>query len=170
MKLPESRYLNSYVAGILLGLILLAAFLTLGAGLGASGGLARLAAAVEVTVAPSHTLASPYFGAWGESPGRYYLVYMLAGIFLGGLLSALGAGRLYYTVERGRRCSSRLRLVLAAVGGLLVGIASRLAQGCTSGQALTGGALLLSGSLVFLAVLFATGYATAWLFRGQWHD
>lgn len=170
MKVPESRYLNSYVAGILLGLILLAAFLTLGAGLGASGGLARLAAVVEVTVAPQHTLASPYFGAWGESPGNYYLVYMLAGIFLGGLLSALGAGRLFLDVERGRRCSSRFRLALAAVGGLLVGLASRLAQGCTSGQALTGGALLLTGSLVFLVVLFATGYATAWLFRRQWHD
>jgi hypothetical protein len=51
-----------------------------------------------------------------------------------------------------------------------VGFASRLAQGCTSGQALTGGAMLLSGSLVFLVSLFASGYAMAWLFREQWHD
>ena len=55
-------------------------------------------------------------------------------------------------------------------GGLLVGFSSRLAQGCTSGQALTGGAMLLSGSLAFMVALFASGYATARLFRGQWHD
>jgi hypothetical protein len=53
---------------------------------------------------------------------------------------------------------------------VIVGFASRLARGCTSGQALSGGALLLSGSLVFLVCLFASGYAAAWFVRKQWHD
>ncbi len=163
-------YLTPYLAGICLGLVLLASFFTLGAGLGASGGLARLAASLEGLVAPSHTLASPYFGAWGPHYLSYYLVFMLLGLILGGLLSALLAGRLYLTIERGRTCPPGLRLVLALLGGLAVGFASRLAQGCTSGQALTGGALLLSGSFAFLVSLFASGYATAWLFRRQWHD
>jgi len=62
------------------------------------------------------------------------------------------------------------RLGYALVGGVIVGFASRLAQGCTSGQALSGGALLLTGSMVFMLCLFAGGYATAWFVRRQWHD
>jgi hypothetical protein len=166
---PEN-YMNPYLAGIFLGLVLLASFLILGAGLGASGGLARLGAALEAAVAPQHTQASAYFGPWGPDYLSYYLVFMVLGTFLGGLISAVTAKRLYLTVERGQACGLTKRVMLALAGGLLVGFASRLAQGCTSGQALTGGAMLLSGSLAFLVSLFASGYAGAKFFRGQWHD
>jgi len=168
--MKPDNYMNPYLAGIFLGLVLLASFLILGAGLGASGGLARLSAALEAAVAPGHTRASAYFGPWGPDYLSYYLVFMLLGIFLGGLVSAVAAKRLHCIMERGRACSLTRRAVLALAGGLLVGFASRLAQGCTSGQALTGGAMLLNGSLAFLASLFASGYAAARLFRGQWHD
>ncbi len=163
-------YMNPYLAGVLLGLTLLASYLILGAGLGASGGLARVAAWVEGSLAPSHTQSSEYFGAWGDRPLNYYLVFMLAGVFLGGLFSAVLARRVRFQVERGRKASRTLRLALALTGGILAGFASRLAQGCTSGQALSGSALLLSGSLVFLVCVFVGGYATAWLVRRQWHD
>ena len=167
---PKNGYMNPYLAGVLLGLVLLASFVVLGAGLGASGGIARMAASLEGAVAPQHTMASAYFGKWGPSFLTYYLVYMLLGIMLGGLLSAAAAGRIQVMVEKGRAFPANIRLIYALGGGLLVSFASRLAQGCTSGQALTGGALLLNGSLVFMASLFASGYATAWLFRRQWHD
>ena len=168
--MKPDNYMNPYLAGIFLGLVLLAAFLILGAGLGASGGIARLGAALEGAVAPQHTQASAYFGAWAPNYLSYYLVIMLLGTFLGGFVSALAARRLYVTVERGRAFPMKTRALYALTGGLLVGFASRLAQGCTSGQALTGGAMLLSGSLAFMVALFASGYAVARLFRGQWHD
>jgi len=164
------HYMNPYLAGIFLGLVLLASYLILGAGLGASGGLARLGAALEATLAPQHTHASAYFGAWGPDYLSYYLVFMLLGIFIGGLASAVISRRIHPTVERGQATSVKQRVIYALVGGVLVGFASRLAQGCTSGQALTGGAMLLTGSLVFMVCLFASGYAAAGFFRGQWHD
>jgi uncharacterized protein len=167
---PTKSYMNPYVAGILLGLTLLASFLVLGTGLGASGGMARVAAQVEGVFAPTHTLSSEYFGAWGASPLSYYLVFMLVGTFLGGLFSAVQAQRFEFQVEGGRSASRSLRLGLALSGGVLVGFASRLAQGCTSGQALTGGAMMLTGSLVFLVCVFAGGYATAYFVRRQWND
>jgi uncharacterized protein len=166
----SNNYMNPYLAGVFLGLVLLASFLILGAGLGASGGLARLGAGLEAALAPQHTQTSAYFGPWGPNYLSYYLVFMLLGIFLGGLVSAVAAKRLHLTVERGLSCSVKKRAIYALTGGLLVGFASRLAQGCTSGQALTGGAMLLSGSLVFMVSLFASGYAVATFFRGQWHD
>ena len=95
---------------------------------------------------------------------------MLVGTFLGGLISALFANRIEFKLERGAKASGYLRATLALVGGVLIGFASRLAAGCTSGQALTGGALLLTGSLVFLVCTFAGGYAAAWFVRRQWDD
>lgn len=163
-------YMNPYLAGLLLGITLLASYLILGAGLGASGGLARMSAWLEGCFAPVHTQSSAYFGAWGDKPLHYYLVFMLAGVFLGGLFSAVLARRVKFQVERGRNTSRGFRLTLALIGGVLAGFASRLAQGCTSGQALSGSAMLLSGSLVFLVCVFAGGFAAAWLVRRQWND
>jgi uncharacterized protein len=166
---PKS-YMNPYLAGVLLGLVLLASFITLGAGLGASGGIARIGASLSMCVSASHTLKSEYFGKWGTNPMNYYLVLMFLGTFIGALFSALLANRVRIQVERGAAISVKRRLGYALTGGVIVGFASRLAQGCTSGQALTGGALLLTGSLVFMLCLFAGGYATAWFVRRQWYD
>ncbi len=163
-------FANPYLAGVLLGLVLLASFVILGAGLGASGGIARIGASVSMCVSATHTLGSEYFGKWGARPLNYYLVFMFGGTFIGALFSALLANRARLQVERGSASGAGRRLAYALAGGLIAGFASRLAQGCTSGQALSGGALLLSGSMVFMLCLFASGYATAWFVRRQWHD
>lgn len=159
---------NPYLAGVYLGLTLLASYLILGAGLGASGALARVGAAIEHAVAPAHTLASGYFGRYFPDPLQYYLVFMFAGILLGGALSALTGARFSLRVERGPTAARLGRLGLALAGGVLSGFAARLAHGCTSGQGLSGGALLLTGSMVFLACVFTAGYLTAWIFGRQW--
>ncbi len=163
-------YSNPYLAGLGLGITLLASYLILGAGLGASGGLARFGAYAECLIAPSHVLSGEYFGKWGENPLRYYLVFMFIGVFIGGLFSAISASRIHIKIEKGNKCPPKLRLIFALCGGILVGFASRLAGGCTSGQALSGGALLLTGSLVFLIFVFAGGYAVAYFLRRQWDD
>jgi len=166
----SSPHWNPYAAGVLLGLTLLASYVILGAGLGASGGLSRVSAALECAIAPVHTCASDYFGAWGSTPLSYYLVFMLVGVIGGGALSAILAGRTRLAIERGAAFPARSRLWLALAGGGVVGFASRLASGCTSGQALSGGAMLLTGSLLFTVAVFAGGYAAAFFVRRQWHD
>jgi len=49
-----------------------------------------------------------------------------------------------------------------------MGIGAKLARGCTSGQALTGGALLSVGSWTFVIVAFAAAFLVAPLVRRQW--
>jgi uncharacterized membrane protein YedE/YeeE len=95
---------------------------------------------------------------------------MLAGVFIGGLCSAMLANRVKIQIEKGGKSPVMLRVSFALIGGILVGFSSRLANGCTSGQALTGSALLLTGSFVFMVCIFIGGYITAWLFRRQWND
>ena len=167
-------YWNPYVAGLLLGGALLASFLVLGAGLGASAVPIRCGAWLESLVAPQHAHDSRFFGekylAGPAHPLRYYLTFMFVGTFLGGLLSAVLARRANVTVERGKAFSAKKRLLLALAGGVLIGYASALASGCTSGQALTGGALLANGSIAFMICVFAGGYGAAYFVRRQWHD
>lgn len=163
---------SPYFAGLGVGVTLLLAYWFLGTGLGASGGVARFAAWAWHGLFPHHVEGSAYFGKWFQESGgqvlHYYLVFMVIGVFAGGLLSALGSGRIRPMIERGPRISARNRLLLALAGGVLVGFASRFARGCTSGQGLTGAALLFRGSLVFLACVFIGGYAVAYFARREW--
>ncbi len=163
-------YWNPYVAGVGLGLTLLASYVVLGTGLGASGALARGAAAAAHEAAPAAVLGNAYLGPWfeGQNPLRHYLVAMLGGVFVGGLGSALLARRFRATVERGPNASAGRRLVFALLGGALVGFASRVAGGCTSGLALSGGALLQDGSWAFTGAVFASGFLFAPLVRKEW--
>lgn len=163
-------YLNPYLAGFLLGVTLLASFLILGTGLGASNAVARVTAWCGLCISPAHIMSSQYFGAWGDKPLNYYLVFMLGGVMLGGFISALANRRIQVQTERGMSYPAGKRLVLALLGGVLAGFATRLARGCTSGQALTGTALLTTGGVVFLLATFAGGYMMAYFFRRQWHD
>lgn len=168
---PKS-YWSPYLAGFGLGLTLLASFWLLGTGLGASGGLARCAAWCEHAVLRGHVANSEYFGRWFTEGAphvmKYYLVFMGVGVFIGGLVSAKRDRRISPGVERGPRVSSRGRLLFALAGGILAGFASRLARGCTSGQALSGTAMLFTGSVVFLVCIFVGAYATAYFVRREW--
>jgi len=165
-------YLNPYLAGIGLGLVLLAAFLTMGRGLGASGAFSAAVAWALNAVAPGYVarneFLAPYVGDVATHPLKTWLVFEVMGVFAGALLSGLLAGRVRRTIEKGPRVSNASRLALAVAGGALMAVGAHLARGCTSGQALTGGALLNAGSWAFMMCVFGGAYAVAWLFRGQW--
>jgi len=165
-------YLNPYLAGIGLGLALLAAFVLAGRGIGASGAYSAALAACVHTLAPAHAEGNPMFAAYLDNAGHHplndWLVLLLGGILAGAFLSGFLAGRLRWEVKRGPRSSLALRLALAFAGGLVMGFAAKLARGCTSGQALTGGALLSVGSWVFMLSLFAGAYLAAYFVRRQW--
>ncbi len=165
-------YSNPYAAGFGLGLVLLAAFVIAGRGLGASGAFSSLVAAAAHAVAPQHTAANAfyaeYLGDGTRSPLMDWLVFEVLGIFAGGLISGALAGRIVKSIERGPSITNKWRLIFAFIGGSLMGIGAKLARGCTSGQALTGGALLGAGSWAFMMCVFAGAYATAWFIRRQW--
>jgi uncharacterized membrane protein YedE/YeeE len=166
---PAARpYADPYVAGIGLGLVLLAAFVLVGRGLGASGAFAAAAASVADGVAGSAVRDNAYFADHRGGLLHDWLVVEMIGVVLGGFASAALAGRLGLIVERGQHTMPATRLALAAVGGAIMGLGAVLARGCTSGQALTGGALLSVGSWAFVGATFAAGYAVAAVMRRFW--
>ena len=168
----EARpYMNPYLAGIGLGLVLLAAFVLVGRGLGASGAFNSAIAWLVSLVAPGYARSNEFLSAYieeGTHPLKAWLVFEIAGAFVGALLSGLLAGRVAVAVEKGPRVSVGTRLALAFVGGGLMALGAALARGCTSGQALTGGSLLNLGSWAFMTCVFGGAYAVAFFVRRQW--
>lgn len=161
-------YADPYLSGIALGLVLLAAFVFVGRGIGASGAFASVAATTVNAVAPSAVRGNAFLADHLGALWNDWLVVEVAGVFVGGFISAALAGRLRFTIELGTRDTPRGRLVAAMSGGAVMGVGAVLARGCTSGQALTGGALLSVGSWVFIAGAFAAAYAASWMRRGLW--
>lgn len=169
---PAARPLwNPYLAGALLGLVLLGSFLVMGFGLGASGATNRLAIGAAYCVAPAAVEKNSYFSQYaglGKKVLDDWLVFEVLGVLLGGFLAAYSGGRLKLAVQKGPRIARGQRLLLAVLGGVMMGIAARLARGCASGQALTGGAALSLGSWIFMMMFFAGSYAFAPILKKQW--
>ncbi len=168
----SSRYMNPYLAGFLLGMVLLATIFVTGRGLGASGALKSVVVAAVDGAAPAHAersaFYSHYVGPGKESPLKAWLVFEVAGVLIGAFLSGLVSDRLMLVTEAGPGISSRARWLFAAAGGALFGIGAQLARGCTSGAALSGMAVLSTAGFVTMLAIFGTGYLVAWFVRGLW--
>jgi formate dehydrogenase gamma subunit len=164
-------YWPGYWAGFGLGLTLLAAFLIVGQGLGASGGFTRYLAFAISLVAPGYASTHPYWSNYvqpGEPVLFDFLVFELIGVVIGGIVSGWFAGRLKWTTGKGPRISPRTRWALAFLGGALSGVGARMARGCTSGLALSGGSVLSAGAFVFMLSVFAAGFIGAYFVRRIW--
>jgi hypothetical protein len=167
----RDRYWNPYLCGVLLGVVLFLSFLVTGHGLGASGGLARLVTSALKAVSPSQADTTAFFaslGGGGKPPLSHWLVWEILGVMVGGALSGLLARRIGVETYRGPHTSVRMRWVVAFLGGALVGWATQLSRGCTSGQALSGGAVLSAGSWAFMFAVFGGAYLAAYPVRKLW--
>ncbi len=166
------EYVNSYYAGIILGIVLFLAFFITGSGLGASGGLNRLLVFFQDLVASDHVNRTPYLLAMAggdKNPLDSWIVFLTVGTVIGGLVAGLRNGRFKLETNHGPQITPRMRWMMAFIGGALMGYGARYARGCTSGQALSGGAVLSVGSWAFMFAVFAGAYALAYTFRKFWN-
>ncbi len=169
----EARpYINPYLAGILLGVVLFSSFFLTGNGLGASGGMNRILVWGQDKLVPDHVDRTAYLleMAGGETnPMDSWVVFVMLGVIVGGFTSGWLNGRFKIETNRGPHVSVKMRWMLAFIGGAFMGYGARMARGCTSGQALSGGAVLSVGSWAFMFAVFAGGYALAYFVRRLWH-
>lgn len=163
-------YWSPYVAGFALGLVLLATYLVAGRGLGASGAFSALVAMIANAVSPEAAQANPVHARYleGGAPLLEFLPLLVLGTFVGGWIGARTAGRMHFGLDRGPSIGDGPRLALAFAGGTIVAVGAKVALGCTSGQALSGAAILNAGSLAFMVAVFAAGYAVAYVVRKEW--
>ncbi|MFO7851993.1 MAG: YeeE/YedE thiosulfate transporter family protein [Bacteroidota bacterium] len=165
-------YMNPYLAGFLLGLVLLATIYITGRGLGASGAFKNTIIATVEAVAPQHAENTPYYEIFEsnnpEGPWKSFLVFEIVGVIIGAFFSGVIGRRIGLKLEKGPRATNTLRVMGAIIGGALFGFGSQLGRGCTSGAALSGMAVLSLGGILTMMAIFGAGYALAWFFRKLW--
>jgi len=167
----KNRYMNPYVAGTILGLVLLLAMFVSGRGLGASGGLKYCMVSIVGAVDRPHADKSVFYSKYfedGKKPLKNWLVLEIAGVVAGGFISGAISGRLKLKIEKSPRISNTRRLVFAFLGGVFFVYGAQLARGCTSGAALSGMAVLSVAGFVTMIAIFGSAYLFAWFFRKNW--
>jgi len=160
---------SPYVAGILLGLVGIAAVWISNSLLGASGAFENLAGMIGKSLAPK-AFDNMYFN-FIMPPGITTSVILILGIFFGGMIGAATSG----TLKWGKKDSANSdeqwkhifgnqtwkRWIIAFIGAIILEYAAGIAGGCTSGLAISGGMLLAPSAFLFIAGMFASGIVTA---------
>ncbi len=167
----KNRYMNPYLAGTMLGLVLLLAMYLSGRGLGASGGLKYCVVSLVGAVDRSHADNSVYYSKYFENDGKplkNWLTLEILGVVIGGFISGALSGRLKLQVEKSPKISTGRRFLFAFLGGVFFVYGAQLARGCTSGAALSGMAVLSLAGFVTMMAIFGSAYVFAWFFRKNW--
>ena len=167
----KNKYMNPYLAGFIIGLMLIAAYYFSGEGLGGSGAFKKVVIASVDAVAPEYAHEAHYFAPAlesGESPLNSWLIFEILGLIAGGILSAAYFGRLSLKVGKAPVITNKTRLIAALTGGILWGIGSQLGRGCTSGLVMSGMAVNSLSGYIGLIAIFGGGYLFAWAFRKLW--
>ena len=167
----KSKYMNPYLAGTILGIVLLLAMFLAGRGLGASGGIKYCAVSLVGALDRPHVDKSVYYSKYFEGnnkPLKNWLTFEIFGVIAGGFLSGAISGKLQLKIEKSPKISNTRRLIFAFLGGVFFVYGAQLARGCTSGAALSGMAVLSVAGFVTMIAIFGSAYLFAWFFRKNW--
>ena len=163
------RAWSPYVAGVIIGLLQIPAFLLLGTALGTSSSYVTVADSLAATIDPS-ILSIEYAAKHVSGAKNWWQVAVVGGIAIGAFVSSRLSGTARSGISpawtRALGGTSRTgRFMLAFVAGFLMLMGARIADGCTSGHGISGIAQLAIGSFLAVGAMFAGGIATAMLLR-----
>jgi uncharacterized membrane protein YedE/YeeE len=159
---------SPYVAGIVIGLLQIPAFLIIETALGASSSYVTVGGLIASWLDPA-ALKIGYVARHVAINGKnWWQVALVGGVALGAFLSMKMSGARRHAIspiwQRALGSASPAkRYAVAFVGGFIMLFGARIADGCTSGHGLSGMAQLAVGSTVAVAAMFVGGIATATL-------
>ncbi len=165
---------SPYVAGIIIGLLQIPAFIVIDTALGASSSFVTAAAYVaswfDARIADPAMTQFVYFQKHMTPGKNFWQFAMVLGIALGAAASALSSGstrRAFSPVwtKAAGITSFPPRALMAFFGGFILLFGARLADGCTSGHGISGMAQLAVSSTLAVAAMFVGGILTAMLFK-----
>jgi uncharacterized membrane protein YedE/YeeE len=165
---PFDKAWSPYIAGILIGLLQIPAFLIIETALGASSSYVTVGAGIA-GMFDSSLFNIDYVAKHVTANAKnLWQVALVAGIGFGAFASMKmsGAARAPISPIWAKALgtsSSGLRYAVAFAAGFLMLFGARIADGCTSGHGLSGMAQLSVGSTVAVAAMFAGGIGSALL-------
>jgi uncharacterized protein len=163
---------SPYLVGALIGILSWFSFASADEPIGITTAFEYTAAILTQQLAPEGAASNPYYSAPDRSPMIDWEWMLVIGVVLGSLLSATLSGdrtnekvpalwRARFGLGIGRRYAA------AFAGGAVMMFGARLAQGCTSGHGISGALQLAVSSWLFVALLFSSAIATAFLLYGR---
>ena len=155
---------SPYAAGIGIGVLSWLAFLLSNKPIGCSTAFARTSGMIERVFRGAKVREKAYYKVFApEIDWEWMLVLgVVVGAFIAAQLS--GSFMLRWVPDRwaeGFGDATALRLVVALIGGVLMGLGARWANGCTSGHGISGSLQLAVSGWIAAMCFFAGGIATA---------
>lgn len=160
---------SPYVVGALIGVLSWLTFYVSHQHIGTTLAFVKFTALIENFFTEGRVSESIYFQKY--IPGKpfftwqpVFVVFIFVGSFVASRLS--GKIKLEYVPklwEKNFGPSQTVRKVGAFIGGFILLFGARLAGGCTSGHAVSGGLQLAVSGWLFIAALFTTGIITSFL-------
>lgn len=168
MKFSDKSW-SPYVAGVIIGLLQIPAFLLINTALGTSSSYVTLSATLASVFDPAIAQID-YVAKHLSGAKNWWQVATVIGIAIGAFISSRLSGTARSKVSpvwaKALGTSSLgIRMPLAFVGGFLLLLGARIADGCTSGHGISGMAQLAISSFVTIACMFAGGMIVALFFR-----
>jgi uncharacterized membrane protein YedE/YeeE len=158
---------SPYLIGAAIGLLNICAFAAFRKGIGVSGAYESSAALAARRLAPDAAHVNDYVRARKDPPKFNWESWLVLGTILGGMAAARTRGGNDTSWVEDRRLAEPTRSPLAsAAGGALLMFGARMADGCTSGHALSGTAQGAGSSWLFTPLMFGVGSLLARLARG----
>lgn len=160
---------SAYTVGILLAILSVCSFYCFNAMLGVSTTFVRIAAGLLSLLAPEYVAQNAYYSQYLDN--SYWISWQFA-LVVGIPIGSYIASRLHGPItsvsvpsiwKNSFGPSTIKRFIGAFLGGVLILFGARLASGCTSGHAITGGMQLTLASWIFMMAVFATGIPTAFI-------
>lgn len=167
MNLADKAW-SPYVAGVVIGLLQIPAFLLIETALGTSSSYVTVGGAIAQWIDPSILKIGYVAKHLDVNAKNMWQVALVGGIAAGAFISMMMSGSRRQPISPVwahalGSSSPNLRYAVAFVAGFLMLFGARIADGCTSGHGLSGVAQLAVGSIVAVAAMFAGGIATAML-------
>ncbi len=153
-----------WAGGLVIGLLVPLLYNFYNTALGVSTGYGNLAKIIIPGSRSLNWIKSQFTETWS------WRVYFIAGIILGGFISARLGGRPLIIPEMGQFTiiagwPALLNAIYFFVGGMLLGLGARIAGGCTSGHSIHGIANLHMSSIIVTVLFLAGGAAAANIVR-----
>jgi len=157
---------SPYATGIGIGLLACLTFLLSNKPLACSTSFARTSGMIEKLFRGSKVAEKPYYQQF--PPVVEWQWMLVVGVIIGAFISAVLSGEFSLTWVPGKWAEAFgeapvLRLVVALVGGVFIGMGARWAGGCTSGHGISGTLQLTLSSWLAVVCFFIGGVATAML-------
>ena len=157
---------SPYVVGIGIGILSWLSFLLSDKTIGCSTAFARTSGMIERLFRGNKVMEKPYYKRYAPVVDWQWMLVL--GVLIGAFLSAQLSGEFEPRWVPGRWAEAfgtlpLPRLLVAFVGGILMGVGSRWAGGCTSGHGISGTLQLAISSWLAAICFFIGGIATAML-------